>query len=138
MRLQCRVLPDEGRPDEAVDVMDCFEHAFAEVAFLVTVAQFERFVFSGRRSRRDDRTAPNTALQDAIDFDCRIASRIQNLSRFDAFNSHNQPINMTRVGAPSALCRLSGNAANVYSPGGTALRFKPSRIAMDFSRRTKC
>src|SRR5215510_2815514 len=138
MRLQRRVLPLERRPDDVVDVVDSFEYALAEIAFLVTIAQFECFVFSGRCSRRYDRTTPHTAIQHAIDFDRWIPSRIQNLSRLNVFNLHNQSIKMTRAGAPSASCRLSGNAANVYSPGATALRFSPSRIRIDFSSRTKC
>ena len=47
--------------DRFVDVLDRLGDAFAEVALLVAVAQFERFVFAGARAARDRRAADRAA-----------------------------------------------------------------------------
>ena len=47
LRLLRRVFADESGRDLLVDVVDSLEHALAEKALLVAVAQFERFMLSG-------------------------------------------------------------------------------------------
>ena len=78
-----RVEADQDRRDRLIDGGDRFGHAFAEVAFLVAIAQFPRFVLSGARAARD-RSSPEPApIEMDIHFDRRIAARIENLPRSD-------------------------------------------------------
>ena len=55
-----RIHAAEGREDFLGDILDRFGDAFAEVTFLVAVAQFEGFVLAGAGARRHRRapTAP--------------------------------------------------------------------------------
>src|SRR6187455_2000409 len=55
-------------------------NALAEVTALVAVAQFQRFPSARRRARRDGRAAPRARIQNDIDFDGGIPSRIENLA----------------------------------------------------------
>src|SRR5262249_48069190 len=89
MGLQRRVLAVERWRNDAVDVVDCLEHAFTEISPLVAVAQFEGLVFARRCTRRYDRTPKHTAFEHTINFNRMISPRIENLSGSDLFNSHN-------------------------------------------------
>ena len=51
-----------------VDVGDGFENAFAAVAFLIAVAQFQGFMHAGRRAGWDCCAAPGAVRQDDFDF----------------------------------------------------------------------
>jgi hypothetical protein len=76
-----RVLaPGDRARDFAVHVRDGGPHAFAPVARPVTVTQFERFTFAGRRARRHRGAPERAALERDVDFDRRIAPRIQNFA----------------------------------------------------------
>ena len=63
----------------AVHVGDGFEHAFAEVARFVAIAQFDGFVLAGGRARRHCGTAERAAFKDYIRFHGGIAARIDDL-----------------------------------------------------------
>ena len=56
------------------------EHALAEVALLVVVAKLERLARAGRRAGRHGRAAERAAVEEAVDFDGRIAARIEDLA----------------------------------------------------------
>ena len=62
---------DDGLGDLAVDVRDRLEHALAEIALLVAVAQLERLALAGRRARRHGRPAKRAARERDVDFDSR-------------------------------------------------------------------
>ena len=85
MRLLARVHPFDFLGDD-VDVVDGVANAFAEVAFLVAVAKLERLARTGRRARRHGRAAERARLQQAVDFDGRIAARIEDLTREKLFD----------------------------------------------------
>ncbi len=59
-RLIERAQADDCRTELLVDVLDGLQHALAEVALLVAVAELDRFVLAGGRAARD-RTATETA-----------------------------------------------------------------------------
>ena len=74
--------------DLAVDVGHGLLHALAAVAARVAVAQFERFARAGRRARRHGRAPERAALERHVDFDGRIAARVENLAGLDAMDLH--------------------------------------------------
>ena len=77
------VHPFQFREDLFRHVLDRLGYAFAQVTFLVTVAQLECFVLAGARSGRN-RGAPHRAPgQDDIDFHSWVPTRIEDLARFD-------------------------------------------------------
>src|SRR5205807_7035007 len=124
--------------NDLVHVLDGPGDTLAEIPLLIAIAQFECLMLAGGCARRHDRAPAHAVFQQAVDFHCRIPAGIQNLSGFDVSDSHNQLINITRAGAPSASCRFSGNAYIVYSPGCTLFKFKPSRIRIFLLSKTKC
>ncbi len=60
--------------DRPVHVGDRLRHALAEVALLVAVAHFERFVLACRRARRDGGASPRTVHQRDFHFHGRVAA----------------------------------------------------------------
>ena len=75
-----RVLALEQFGDRAIDGFDGLEHALAQVDFLVAVAQFAGFEFTGGSAGRNGGTRQEPIVQDDIDFNGRIAARIENLT----------------------------------------------------------
>jgi hypothetical protein len=69
--------------DQLVDVLNRFEHALAQVAGFVAVAQLERFVFTGRCARRHGEAAAAATLQNDVDLDRRVAAGVENFTCFD-------------------------------------------------------
>ena len=69
-----RVKPAQGVENIAIDAFDRLEHALAEKARLVAVAQFDRFMRAGRGARRHRRAAKRAIFQRDIDFDRGIAA----------------------------------------------------------------
>ena len=62
------------RRDNLVHIVDGFEHALAAITFLIAIAQFDGFMFAGRRSRRHCCPAYLTANQSYFSFDGRVAT----------------------------------------------------------------
>src|SRR5207237_7583528 len=137
-RLQRWILSGQRLCNDLVDVIDGLDDTLAEIPLLITIAQFECLVLARRCAGWHNRASANAVYEQAVHFHCRIPAGIQNLSRFDVLDPHNQSINITRAGAPSASCRLSGNASLVYSPGVTLFKFRPSRIRMLLLSKAKC
>ena len=73
-------MPVQRRGDLAVDVLDRLERALAEVARLVAVAQFHRFVLAGGGAGGHGRASHAAVGQIDIRFHRGIAAGIQNLS----------------------------------------------------------
>ena len=76
--------PSKRRRDRFIHVRDGFGHAFAAVALLVAIAQFPRFMLAGARAARNGRAPEAAAFEMHIDFDGRIAARIENLARVNS------------------------------------------------------
>ena len=69
--------------DDAVDVADGLAHAFAAVSRRVAIAQLERFALAGRRAGGHGGPSEGAALERHVDFDGRIAARIQDFAPMD-------------------------------------------------------
>jgi len=67
-----RVKANDGFADFGIDVLHCFEHAFAAIAALVAIAQFDRFFLSGRGPGRHRRPPMRPTLQHNLRLDRRI------------------------------------------------------------------
>ena len=76
-------MPDERIEDLAVDGVDGLQHALAEIALLVAVAQLHRLVRAGRGARGHRRAAARAILQHHIDLDGRIAAAVEDLAADD-------------------------------------------------------
>ena len=67
------VAADQGLAEVAVDVADRRQHALAEVALLVAVAQFEGLALAGRGARRHRGPPEGAVVEGDVDFHRRIA-----------------------------------------------------------------
>ena len=72
--------------DDLVDVVDRLQHAFAEIAPLVAVAQLQRFVLAGGGSAGNGSAAAGAAFQDDIGFNGRISAGVENFAGKNQFN----------------------------------------------------
>ena len=79
------VEPDERVVDLAVDVADGVEHALAAEA-VAAVAQLDRLELAGRGARRDDGPPARAAVEDDLDLDGRVATRVEDLAADDVFD----------------------------------------------------
>ncbi len=77
---------DDGFSDLCVHVLHRLQHALAQIALLVAVAQFNRFFLTCGRARRHGGTAHHTRFQQHVRFYGRVATGIQNLTRYDINN----------------------------------------------------
>ncbi len=77
---------DQGATQFAVDVSDRFQHALAQIAALVAVAQLQRLAAAGGGARRHRRAALGAGGQDDVHLHCRITAGIQNLTALNRFN----------------------------------------------------
>ena len=80
LRLQGGIVAMQRFGDRSVDIGDGFANAFAEIALLIVVAQFDGFVFAGGSAARDGGAAVAAIGEKNFGFDCRISPRIQNFS----------------------------------------------------------
>ena len=71
----------DGFGNLGIDVLDRVQHALAEVALLVAVAQFDGFARAGRSARGHRGASHHAGLQQHVGFHGRIAARIQDLAR---------------------------------------------------------
>jgi len=82
-RLLARVQPQNCFADLGVDVLDRLQHALAEVALLVAVAQLDRLARAGRRARRHRGAAHRAALEQHVAFDGGVAATVENFAADD-------------------------------------------------------
>ena len=80
------VEPDNGFADFGVDMFDGFQHALAEIARLVAVAQFDRLAAAGGCARGHGGTTQHAGLQQHIGFNGGIAAGIENFPGDDINN----------------------------------------------------
>ena len=69
---------DQRISDVVVDIVHCLRNALAQVAALVAVAHFERFVHARRCPRGDGGAAPAAVSQHNLDFYRRVAAGVKN------------------------------------------------------------
>ena len=74
--------------DAFVDIGHGFQRAFAQVAALVAVTEFEGFIFTGAGAARNGGTAHDATFQGYINLHGRIAARVEDLSCKNFFNNH--------------------------------------------------
>ncbi|MNT44448.1 hypothetical protein D3C72_1809750 [compost metagenome] len=77
----------DGFGDFGIDVLACLQHALAEVALGVAIAQFHGFARTGRGTRRYGRTAHHARFQQHIAFDGRVTARVQDFATDNINNS---------------------------------------------------
>ena len=78
-----RVAADDGLGQRGVDVGDGLDHALAEVARLVAVAQLDGLVGAGAGARGDGGAAEGAVGQDHIDLDGGVAAAVEDLAGVD-------------------------------------------------------
>jgi hypothetical protein len=78
--LIARIPVFESGSNLIVDVGDCFLDTFAAESRFIAIAQFPCFMFSGACAAWNQRPAKRAALQSHINFDSRIAARIQDFA----------------------------------------------------------
>ena len=85
---------DEFRSDEAVDILNSFEDALAKVASFVAIAKLNSFVLTGAGTRRDGSAANDAGLEFDVDFNSRIATRVNDFAGADVCDdcAHNKAI----------------------------------------------
>ena len=75
------LLAAQQRGQHMLDVSHCVQHPLAAVAFLVAVSQLARFAGPSRGTRGDRRSPGATVLQQHLDFNGRVAPRVEDLLR---------------------------------------------------------
>jgi hypothetical protein len=76
--------------DFLVDVAHRLARALAEVARLVAIAQFHRFVLAGGCAGRHRRPPPASIGQINVGLDGRIPAAVQNFASYDACDFHDE------------------------------------------------
>ena len=84
--LLARVHAEDLGRDRLVDVLDGREDALAAEALLVAVAQLEGLARAGGRAGRHAGAPRRAALEEALDFDGRVAAGIEDLAGVNAFD----------------------------------------------------
>ena len=128
-------MPTMRVDDLDIDGLDRLEHALAEIAALVAVAQLDRLVRAGRGAGRHGGAAHRAVLQHDIDLDRRIAAAVEDLAADDVDDRGHGRLRSGRrrvsallanglpVGKPqSAFCRGPAKA----SPNSPAIRSRRS------------
>src|SRR5262249_46659024 len=88
VRLFPRVEAVQGRSDFLVDVPDGLLDAATQVARLVSVPEFQRFVRAGAGTAGDGRPPQGAVGKDDFHFQGGVATAIENLTTQDTFNRH--------------------------------------------------
>ena len=79
-RLLGGIEPDDRFAQFGIDVLDGLEHAFAEIAARIAVAQFNGLARSGGRARGHGGASGHARLEHDVGFDGGVAARIENLA----------------------------------------------------------
>src|SRR5262249_18952550 len=111
-------------------VLERVDDAFAEVAMLVVVAQLERLARAGRRAGRHGGAAEGAPFEEAVDFDGRIAARIEDLAseKLDDLE-HGARIIVPRCAtttAPSPRAPSTASRSSARSSSASRSRSKPT------------
>jgi hypothetical protein len=77
---------DDGFGNFGIDVFDCGQHALAEVAVLVAVAQLDGFARAGRRTGRHRGATHDARFEQYVRFNSGVAARIEDFARNDIDN----------------------------------------------------
>ena len=77
-----------------------FEHALAEIARLVAVAELDRLVGAGRGAGRHRRAAHRAVLEDHIDLDGRVAAAVEDLAPDDVDDGGHGRLPVSHSAAP--------------------------------------
>ena len=88
--------------DLGVDVLDRLEHALAEVAALVAVAQLDRLACPGGSARRHGRPAHDPGLEQHVAFDGGIAARVEDLAADDVDDGAHDCSSLEKAGGRPA------------------------------------
>ena len=86
--------------DRAIDIFHGAQHALAEVARLIAVAQFEGFVLAGGCARGHRGAAARAVFENDVRFDGGIAARIEDLPA-DARARFLSPCRLLRTNQPA-------------------------------------
>ena len=81
-----RPCPTSAGAIASLTLRDGLEHALAEVALLVAVAQFDGLVLAGAGPARDRGPAAGAAVEQHVDFDRRVAAAVENLAGEECAN----------------------------------------------------
>ena len=76
----------QGVGDFAVHIFYRLQHALAQIALLVAVAQLDRLVLAGRCAAGNGRASSGSVRQGDFRLDCGVAARIENLPRLNFLN----------------------------------------------------
>src|SRR6185436_13712672 len=93
------VVADERFLEHGVHVLHGLQHALAEVALLVAVAQLHRFTRAGGGARGHGRAADRATVQHHIRFDGRVASRVDDFAAADVGDSGHGQATFSRPSA---------------------------------------
>ncbi len=105
------LVADQGRRDDAVDIADRFEHAFALIALLLVVSQLDGFVLARRGPGRDHGRDSGEAIEIHGGFDGWIAARVQQLLGCDLEDVHPDiPLNSVGITCRLILLYKSGDS----------------------------
>jgi hypothetical protein len=85
-RLIENIAAGDDRSQDRSDVLASLADALAQIALLVAVTQFQRFVLAGRRARRHGRARHHAGLQRHLDFNRGVAAGIEDFARQNALN----------------------------------------------------
>ena len=80
------LVTNDGRGEDFGDIGDGLGHAFAEIAGLVSVTKFDRFVFTRAGAAGNGCAADGSSGQFDISFDSWIAARVEDLACADGKN----------------------------------------------------
>src|ERR1019366_5342466 len=124
-----RVQVADGRGEGAIDMGDGELPPFAGVAKRIVIAQFDGFMDAGRGARWHGGTAPGTAGLRDVDFNRRIAARIQYFARVNRPNSlvHLELLTRRADRRDKKSCRVPAPKSVILSPEYTAEYTNDSR-----------
>ena len=96
---------DDGRGDHLIDVLHGVQHALAQVAALVAVAELEGLVLTRRCAARNGCTTECTGYGTNFDLNGRIASRVEDLPCVNLYNLHScNGLNFMELIANNPFC----------------------------------
>ena len=114
---------DDGGGEELFDIADGLEHALAEEALLVAIAEFDGFALAGGGARRDGSATGRAGEEGDIDLNGGVATGVENFAGLDFDDGHVEVSGErgTTVGRGAALGRETRlKPMGCSSPAGVA------------------